>query len=63
MSELSDYELSRAYAEGWNAARKNIGDALQAARNPHPEGEAHKRWADGYNGAMESRNSGKMNKR
>jgi len=63
MSEISDYELSRAYAEGWNAAKKNISDEPDAARNPHPKGEAHQRWADGYNGALESRNGGKMKKR
>ncbi len=63
MSEISGYELSRAYAEGWNAAKKNISDAPDAALNPHPEGEARQRWADGYSGALESRNGGKMKKR
>ncbi|HEY4342860.1 MAG TPA: hypothetical protein VGN05_00825 [Parvibaculum sp.] len=60
MSEISTYELSRAYAAGWNAAKKNISDDPKAARNPHPEGEAHQRWAEGYSGALESRNGGKL---
>ena len=63
MFDISDYELSRAYAEGWNAAKKNIGDEPGAARNPFPEGEANTRWADGYKGALESRNGGKMKRR
>lgn len=63
MSEISGYELSRAYAQGWNAAKKNISDDPEVARNPHPDGQAHQRWAEGYSGALDSRNGGKMKKR
>ncbi|MCE9649410.1 MAG: hypothetical protein K8R18_07280 [Parvibaculum sp.] len=63
MSEDTAFELSRAYAAGWNAAKKNLSDDPEAARNPHPTGEAHQRWADGYSGALESRNAGKMSRK
>jgi hypothetical protein len=53
MTDASAFELSRAYAAGWNAA-KTEGD--RAPKNPHPAGgEAHKRWAEGYEGAQASR--------
>lgn len=63
MPENSAYDLSRAYAAGWNAAKRNVSDDAEAARNPYPDGDAHARWADGYQGALESRNAGKMKKR
>ena len=54
MSEVTDFELSRAYAAGWNAAKKNFIDDPKAAKNPFPDGEKHDRWATGYAEAMAS---------
>ena len=52
MAEATDFELSRAYASGWSAARKNFVDDPKAAKNPFPEGAAHDRWAEGYADAI-----------
>jgi hypothetical protein len=55
MPRLSDYQLSRIYAEGWRAAA--ILTAAQnallesggiAALNPYREGRARMRWAEGF---------------
>ncbi|MDR3500535.1 MAG: hypothetical protein P4L72_15075 [Parvibaculum sp.] len=55
MTDASAFELSRAYAAGWNAA-KTQGEEDRAPKNPFPaDGEAHKRWAEGYEGAQGSR--------
>jgi hypothetical protein len=54
MSEVTDFELSRAYAAGWNAAKKNFMDDPEAAKNPFPKGEKHERWAAGYSEALAS---------
>ncbi|HEX7776803.1 MAG TPA: hypothetical protein VF449_09775 [Parvibaculum sp.] len=55
MTDASAFELSRAYAAGWNAA-KNQSEGDRAPKNPHPAGgEAHRRWAEGYEGAQASR--------
>jgi hypothetical protein len=55
MTDASAFELSRAYAAGWNAAKKQ-GEDDPAPENPYPAGEAHhRRWAEGYEGAQASR--------
>lgn len=54
MSEVTDFELSRAYAAGWNAAKKNFTDDPEGAKNPFPEGVKHDRWAEGYAEALAS---------
>lgn len=63
MTEISAFELSRAYAAGWNAAKRSGSDGPEGASNPYAEGEAHTRWAEGYRGAQDSRGPGaKMKK-
>jgi len=54
MSDVSDFELSRAYAAGWNAAKQNYTDNPKWAKNPFPAGPKHDRWATGYAEALES---------
>ena len=54
-SETSAFELSRAYGEGWKAAKKLLALALGdidpgeiAARNPHCSPEKRARWMQGF---------------
>ncbi|MGV8996215.1 MAG: hypothetical protein ACOH12_04655 [Parvibaculaceae bacterium] len=56
MSEVSDYDLSRAYSSGWTAAKKNFSDKAEGAINPFADSEAekHARWAAGYAEALAS---------
>lgn len=54
MSEVTDFELSRAYAAGWNAAKKNFMDDPKAAKNPFSDDAKRERWAAGYAEAMAS---------
>jgi ribosome modulation factor len=56
---LSDFRLSRIYAEGWRTARNfsasecDVLDSRQAARlNPYPDEPARSRWIEGLNDAM-----------
>jgi len=46
----SSFQLSRIFAEGWNAARKLPSDspAGMAAINPYGREPEHSRWRDGY---------------
>ncbi len=55
----NDFELSRIYAEGWNAAGKlSPADAAvlesrgMAALNPYASGREHDRWAEGFGRAL-----------
>lgn len=44
---MSDFQLSRIYAQGWNAAR--TGRAKQdAARNPYAADPERTRWLEGF---------------
>ncbi|MES1990461.1 MAG: hypothetical protein V4441_05860 [Pseudomonadota bacterium] len=54
MADDSAYALSRAYAGGWTAAKKNFSDSAKGAVNPYPEGDEHARWAAGYAEALAS---------
>jgi hypothetical protein len=60
MANISEFQLSRIQAEGWNAARKylvsgnNAGDDKKiAALNPHSGEEERARWYAGFNNARE----------
>jgi hypothetical protein len=60
--ETDDFQLSRIYSQGWNAARKLLADgkshleaAEAAARNPYPTGQENSRWTKGFMEALESR--------
>lgn len=56
----TDYELSRIYAQGWNAALKPTPQQRAvletrgaAALNPYPDGGRERaRWAEGFGGAF-----------
>ncbi|MEJ0040943.1 MAG: hypothetical protein WDM81_01350 [Rhizomicrobium sp.] len=55
----NDFELSRIYAEGWNAAWKlSPAQAAvlerrgMAALNPYAEGRERDRWAEGFGRAL-----------
>jgi len=55
----SDFELSRIYAEGWNAASKLsptdsavLESRGMAALNPYEAGREHDRWAEGFGRAL-----------
>ena len=61
MSGISDFRLSRIYAEGWNAAKKLSSDAhaaLNAGRvadlNPYTHVSEKARWNDGFRAALET---------
>ena len=45
----SPFQLSRVFAQGWNAARSGLEEAV----NPHAGEPEKSRWADGYRGALE----------
>jgi hypothetical protein len=60
--EPSDFQLSRIYSQGWNAARKLLAagksdlDANEAAaRNPYRTVEESSRWTKGFMEALGSR--------
>jgi hypothetical protein len=56
----TDYELSRIYAQGWNAAlaltsqqQATLQAGGVAALNPHSgKGRAQERWAEGFGRAL-----------
>ena len=55
----NDFELSRIYAAGWNAAWKLSPDNAAvleskgvAALNPYAAGPEHDRWAEGFGRAL-----------
>ncbi|MBS0473419.1 MAG: hypothetical protein JSR60_20280 [Proteobacteria bacterium] len=55
MPRLSDYQLSRIYAEGWRAAisltpaqTALLESGGIAALNPHREARARMRWSEGF---------------
>lgn len=58
MSGVVDYasfRLSRAYAQGWNAARRSATDADRKSAdelNPHKSGPERTRWAEGFAEAL-----------
>ena len=56
MSDLSAFQRSRIYAQGWNAARgPRTGSALrQDAANPYSTEPEKSRWNEGYANALRS---------
>jgi len=59
MSVLSEFELSRIYAEGWNAASKlSTEESLDfdvdriAQSNPYKSGQEQQRWQEGFFNAL-----------
>jgi hypothetical protein len=61
MANLTEYELSRVYGQGWNAAKKLLFegnleiDASDAARlNPHSAVQEAERWSEGFKQALQS---------
>jgi len=56
MADDKAYELSRAYASGWTAAKKNFSDKAEGAVNPYADSASaeHARWAEGYAEALAS---------
>ena len=56
MSDLSAFQRSRIYAQGWNAARgPRTGSALyKDAINPYPSEPEKSRWNEGYANALRS---------
>lgn len=60
--EISAFQLSRIYGQGWSAARKLLADggsdvdeALAATLNPHGTVEEREHWARGFKEALGSR--------
>jgi hypothetical protein len=59
MAQISEFQLSRIQAEGWNAAQKYLvsgragDDKAIAALNPHKGEEERARWFAGFNNARE----------
>lgn len=43
---MTEYEFSRIYAQGWNAAR--TASAKPPARNPYPADPQRERWRQGF---------------
>jgi hypothetical protein len=56
MSDLSAFQRSRIYAQGWNAARgPRTGSAPhQDATNPYSAEPEKSRWSEGYANALRS---------
>ena len=50
----SPFQLSRVFAQGWNAARAGADDAI----NPYAGEPEKSRWNDGYRGALEQTHAG-----
>jgi len=50
----SPFQLSRVFAQGWNAARAGLEDAI----NPHAGEPEKSRWNDGYRGGLEQAHAG-----
>ena len=44
----SPFQLSRVFAQGWNAARTGLEEAV----NPYAGEPEKSRWKDGYRGAL-----------
>jgi hypothetical protein len=62
---LSDFELSRIYAQGWRAAKaltfdecESLSPAEAARLNPHKREPARARWQQGFAGALQRLSSG-----
>lgn len=49
-----DFQSSRIFAEGWNAARTRFVRSVAHDANPYPPGPEHTRWNEGYNQYGES---------
>lgn len=43
---MTEFEFSRIYAQGWNAARG--GSSKPAVRNPYPADPERERWRQGF---------------
>ena len=50
---LTEFQYSRIYAQGWNAARTNSTASKAAAANPYPSGPEHTRWREGFAAASQ----------
>ena len=50
----SPFQLSRVFAQGWNAARAGLDEAI----NPYAGEPEQSRWNDGYRGALEQPHAG-----
>ncbi len=59
--ETSDFQLSRVYGQGWNAAKKLLADGRRrsesqsAKLNPYRGDEERARWAKGFDEGLASR--------
>jgi hypothetical protein len=60
--EIDAFQLSRIYAQGWNAAKQQLADGNfgvnethAAALNPYRSGQGAARWAKGFEEALRSR--------
>jgi hypothetical protein len=59
MADATIFELSRIYAQGWNAAAKmpaneysELDPSKVAHLNPHPTDPKRSRWNDGFRDAI-----------
>ena len=50
---LTEFQYSRIYAQGWNAARIDSTASKVAAANPYPSGPEHTRWQEGFAAASQ----------
>jgi hypothetical protein len=60
MTDMTDFELSRVYARGWNAGRKALAEGRADSEtfdidkaNPYETFEARARWATGFGEALQ----------
>jgi hypothetical protein len=62
LSPEAQFQRSRVFAQGWNAARiwsLRTGPAAEKAMtNPYSSEPERSRWAEGYAGALENHRSG-----
>ncbi len=45
---LTEFQYSRIYAQGWNAARIDSVTSKAAVRNPYPSEPERSRWQQGF---------------
>ncbi|HEX3487275.1 MAG TPA: hypothetical protein VHT51_19620 [Micropepsaceae bacterium] len=55
MSDIKDFEFSRIFGQGWNAAKKQLADGEAAADlNPYRTAEERARWSEGFEQGLAS---------
>ena len=49
---MTEFQYSRIYAQGWNAARTGVTAGKPPVRNPYPTDPERERWRQGFMAAQ-----------